>query len=296
MFIYLAIIVLLAAFIASAYQHFVLEVSKRPDWIDKLHNAALLAFSYILIMLFNPAAFLTFAMLITVSFKLYDQIRPHNRPASLLTQTSRDLWLFLLIFWALRTFIYDYSPIPSGSMEPTLVAGDIIAINKTAYQIKVPPFKTPFYRFSTPKRGDVVVFTAPDNPNQFWIKRVIAIEGDDVMYQNKQFFVNGELYEQSNHEMTYRNNPQYNWLVEAEESIDDYVHAIQLDNRKFDKTLSMTVPKGTVFVSGDNRDYSLDSRMIGPIPLDNIVGKATHIITQLNWKTLLSFRRTGHIQ
>lgn len=295
MFIYLALLVLISAFSASAYQYFVLKIFPKPLWIERLHNAAQYAFAYLVIMIYNPAAFLTIATCMMVIIKLYDHFQPKEREISVITETSRSIWLFLLIFWFIRTFIYDYSPIPSGSMEPTLLAGDIIAINKTQYQIKIPPFTNAFYQFSKPKRGDVIVFNAPNNPQQFWIKRVIGIPGDEVEYRNKEYYLNGEVCQQTGHSLNYHGNQSNSWMVYAEESIVGYKHSIQLDNRKFNKSIKITVPEGTVFVSGDNRDYSYDSRVIGPIPENCIVGKATHILTQLNWHTFLSFKRSGRI-
>lgn len=288
MFFYLACLIVLSAFSATGYQYLVLKEFPKPKWIYRLHYASLFAGSYVIIMLTNAAAFLTIATISMLLVKAYDHTQPSSREASLVTETSRDIWLFLLVFWFVRTFIIDYSPIPSGSMEPTLVAGDVIAINKLAYQIKVPPFSSPLYRFSKPKRGDAVVFNSPLNPNDFWIKRVIAVSGDEVEYRNKQFFVNGKLYKQFDHDVQGK-------MVTARENIDGYEHSIQLDNMQFNRPVKMTVPNGTVFVSGDNRDYSLDSRMIGAIPEDNIVGKAVFLIFQFKLPTLISFSRSGNI-
>jgi|GEM_PF-3116596 signal peptidase I len=293
MFIYFACLLLLIAPTVSLYQYFVLKVSKKPIWIYRIHYTALFAFAYIIIQLYNAAVFLTVATILMLLVKAFDHFRPKDREISLLTETSRDIWLFLLIFWLIRTFVYDYSPVPSGSMEPTLYAGDLIAINKMAYQIKIPPLSQPLYRFAKPKRGDVVVFNSPLNLNEYWIKRVIAVSGDTVEYINKQYYINGKLYEQSKHDLNYL---KQTWQIQATENIDGHEHTIQLDNRRFNQPLVTTVPEDSYFVSGDNRDGSYDSRAIGPIPESCIVGKATHIITQFTQSSILTFKRSGRIQ
>lgn len=296
MFIYLATVVLISAFLASIYQHFILKLSKKPLWVYRLHYGAIFAFAYIVIQVYNAAVFLTVATAIILVNKLYDLAMPQRENISILTENSRDMWLFLLIFWAIRTLVYDYSPVPSGSMEPTLLTGDLIAINKMAYQVKIPPISTPLYQFSKPKRGDVIVFNSPITPNEYWIKGVIAVAGDRVEYVNKQYFVNGKPYVQSNHELNYDQSSKTSWMMQASEEIDGKTHKIQLDKRQFDKSIDITVPDNMYFVSGDNRDYSLDSRMFGPIPEENVVGKATHVITQFTLPWLISFQRSGHIE
>ena len=266
----------------------------------RLHWGAAISFGYIIIQVYNAAAFLTILTVMNLVTKGYDYYREHYAPRkqeiALITELSRDMWLFLLVFWAFRTFIYDYSPVPSGSMEPTLQAGDLVAINKLSYQVKIPPFMKPLYQFGKPQRGDIVVINSPLEPETFYIKRIIAVGGDTVEYKNKQYIVNGKPYEQSDKTTEYGESSNgANWYTQANERINGRVHKIQLDAAKFHQTMSITVPDGQYFISGDNRDYSLDSRFFGPINEDSIVGKATHIITHFQLPTLLSFSRTGEI-
>lgn len=291
-FINIATLIVLTAFLASAYQYVVLQTNVKPKWIYRLHYAAMFSLAYLVIQIYNAAVFLTFATIVMLVTKAYDMTRDSKREIALITETSRDIWLFLLIFWFVRTTIYDYSPVPSGSMEPTFFAGDLIAVNKMAYQVKIPPMSKPLYTFAKPKKGDIVIFTSPINPNEYWIKRVIATAGDHVVYKNKQYIINGEPYQQSNHSL----HPEKNWLSQADETIADLTHRIQLDNRQYNKPLDIIVPENSYFVSGDNRDFSMDSRIFGPIHQNSIVGKATHIIAHFSLPSIVSFHRSGSVQ
>lgn len=295
-FIYLSLLVITLALLSSAYERLIHHRHVKPKWLYRLHYAAILACCYIIIQVYNPAVFLTAAALVLPTVRVYDIFRnrfaPRSGEVALITEFSRDMTVFVVLFWAFRTFVYDYSPIPSGSMEPSLLTGDLIAINKMAYQVKIPPLNKPLYRFSEPKRGDVVVFNSPLDQQTFFIKRVIAVGGDKVEYRDKQYIVNGQPYEQGEKQLNYTNSTNgKQWLTTATENTDGTIHQIQLNNT-FGPELVFEVPEGHYFVSGDNRDFSFDSRMFGPIHGDLIVGRATHILTHFQWPTILSFSRT----
>ncbi|MEC7030351.1 MAG: signal peptidase I [Pseudomonadota bacterium] len=295
-FIYISVLVIVLALASTIYERVIHHRHVKPKWLYRLHYAAIIGGCYIIIQIYNPAAFLTAAAAVLSLVRIYDLIRNHYAPRTgeiaLITEFSRDMTVFVIIFWAFRTFIFDYSPIPSGSMEPTLLAGDLISINKMAYQVKIPPFGKPLYRFSSPKRGEVVVFNSPLDPHTFYIKRVIAVGGDKVEYKNKQYFVNGTPYVQTEKQLDYTSAPGgKQWLTTANENTDGIIHQIQLNN-SFGPDLVYDVPEGHLFVSGDNRDFSFDSRMFGPISEDLIVGRATHILTHFQLPTLVSFSRT----
>ena len=299
-FTIIAFVVVFLAFAASIHQHFVLKRKTKTQWMRRLHWGAAISFSYLVIQLYNPAVFMTALATIGVVCKSYDLFRakyaPREHEISLVTELTRDMWLFVLVFWAFRTLVYDYSAVPSGSMEPTLEAGDLIAINKLAYQVKIPPIRKPLFKFNTPERGDIVVINSPIDPETFYIKRIIAVGGDTVVYKNKQYIVNGKPYEQSNKKLSYTKSYSGDgWYTHLTETIDEKAHSIQLDDAKFNKTVEIVVPEGQYFISGDNRDYSLDSRIFGPINEDSIVGKATHIITHFELPGIISFSRSGEL-
>lgn len=165
-------------------------------------------------------------------------------PAELTDSVSFGRWLAELVVLVglafvlaqgIKTFIVQPFMIPSGSMEPTLDIGDRVLVNKFVY------------RFTTPHRGDVVVFLAPRSQNMDYIKRVVAVAGDKVDIVNGRVVVNGRV----------ANEP--------------YIHGKRSDIGS--KTMPLIVPKGEVFLMGDNRTNSTDSRWFGPQPVKRILGK-----------------------
>lgn len=142
---------------------------------------------------------------------------------------------FALVFGFVRPFVMEAFWIPSGSMIPTLEIGDRVLVNKF------------IYRFTEPKRGDIIVFTSVDTPNEDLIKRVVGLPGDEIAVRHGRLFLNGERQKEP---FTNKSLP---------------------DRSFYAKT---TVPKGHVFVMGDNRGNSADSRVFGPLPKKNIEGEA----------------------
>jgi len=157
----------------------------------------------------------------------------------------------LLLAFFIRTFVVQAFKIPSGSMIPTLLIGDHILVNKFGYGVKNPLTGATWVAVGDPQRHDVIVFKYPQNPSQDFIKRVVGVAGDRVEIVEKKVFVNGEL------------------LVEP--------NAVNLDpayNEVRDKMEPITVPPGSVFVLGDNRDNSHDGRFWGFVDLKDVRGKA----------------------
>jgi signal peptidase I len=142
---------------------------------------------------------------------------------------------FALVFGFVRPFVMEAFWIPSGSMIPTLEIGDRVLVNKF------------IYRFTDPSRGDIIVFESVDNSNEDLIKRVVALPGDTIAVRGGKLFVNGE--------------PQK----------EPYTNKKVPDRSFYART---TVPKNHVFVMGDNRGNSADSRVFGPLPEKNIEGEA----------------------
>jgi signal peptidase I len=156
----------------------------------------------------------------------------------------------------IRTFLFQAFRIPSGSMENTLLVGDFLFVNKFLYGAELPftgGKRLP--GFSDPAAGDIIVFRYPRDPSQDYIKRCVAVEGDVVEYKNKVLFVNGE------------------------ERVEDFAkHAEGTTLRpNRDSFGPVTVPADHLFMMGDNRDRSADSRMWGFLPEKNIRGKALFI-------------------
>ncbi|GIW39855.1 MAG: signal peptidase I [Candidatus Binatia bacterium] len=167
----------------------------------------------------------------------------------------------VLLALLLRTFVVQAFKIPSGSMEPTLQIGDYILVNKLVYGPRVPFLGKRLYAFSRPRRGDVIVFVYPVDPSKDFIKRVAAVEGDTIEIRDKKVYVNGTLAQDC-----------HAYFADGE-------NGTTLGPR--DNYGPLVVPPGKVFVLGDNRDRSYDSRFWTidgkPSPfvdLDAIKGKA----------------------
>lgn len=309
-FYFISSLLLCTTLILSAYRLFtnkgwLYNAYDKPNWLYHMQYFSIFAAAYLAVQYFNSSIFLTFAMIILVIVHLYDLYAKKHFPQSelsILRDFSRGTWLFVVIFTLFRALVYDYSLVPSESMEPTLFAGDMLIIDKTHYQSKITPFNGVSIAWRKPQRGDVIVFSSPDNPNINYIKRVIGIAGDRVQYkdQDKIYIVNGESLSQNEHE--YISTDSY--IEQADEYIDGQKHRIQLDDLfypSFSKeNIDITVPEDHFFVSGDNRDHSFDSRFFGPVHESAIVGKASHRLFQLKTPSFkhwfISFSKSGKLE
>ncbi len=190
----------------------------------------------------------------------------------------KSIVIALIIAFFIRTFIVQAYKIPSGSMIPTLLVGDYILVNKLAYGIRN-PFKNGYLiRWSMPKRKDVIVFTYPVNPKLDFIKRVIGLPGDTIQIINKKVYVNGKPL----------NEPYARF-------VDPFVYPKSPNNPR-DNFGPVKVPPGELFVMGDNRDESYDSRFWGFVPIKDVKGKA--LIIYFSWdpqKHRIRWKRIGKL-
>lgn len=198
----------------------------------------------------------------------------------------KSLGLIILVILLFRSVIIEPYRIPSGSMIPTLMIGDFILVNKFSYGFKLPfsdMFSDPIYLFgkSSPKRGDIIVFKFPSDPNVNYIKRVMAVPGDSFEIRDKIVYINGkalpmeeingsDFISQMNQELR-----QNNWKFYKTQT-GDHQHIVQVCPDNYFKTdyEKIVIPPGQFFVVGDNRDYSYDSRFWGFVPQENIKGQA----------------------
>ena len=195
---------------------------------------------------------------------------------------SRSLFPVLLIVLIFRSFLFEPFKIPSGSMVPTLLVGDFIVVNKFTYGLRLPVLNTKFIEMNNPQRGDVVVFRFPQDGKINYIKRVIGLPGDTVVYRNKQLFINGEEVGLTDNGRYTRQSSKCSQAREGdqrlEENLGNISHSIvQRKGINQRSTQTWRIPDGHYFVMGDNRDNSNDSRFWGYVPERNLVGKAVLI-------------------
>jgi signal peptidase I len=208
-----------------------------------------------------------------------------------IVENVTSLGLALLLVFMIRSSVIEAFKIPSGSMIPTLLIGDHIFVNKFSYGLKVPfsdlLFTDPVYiwKRNPPERGDIIVFMYPKDESFYYIKRVVGVPGDVIEVRNKVLYVNGQQVkrdpvapEQADPVFQSLDDPRYsrNNLELFSESFGQDNHLIMVDKNNFlgDVYGPQTVPADSLFVMGDNRDFSNDSRFWGFVPFRNVKGKA----------------------
>lgn len=199
----------------------------------------------------------------------------NNKALSKIIKVAKEFFPILLLVFVIRTFIVEPFKIPSGSMMPTLIAGDFIAVNKFSYGLRLPVFNKLIFETGSPQRGDVFVFHYPKDPSIDYIKRVIGLPGDNIKYENKKLFVNDVEVSQT-YTSIYKYSLKQDLEVSAKEFVEDhgdYSHSILIHDIP-SESVEFVVPDGHYFAMGDNRDNSSDSRVWGFVPDELLVGKA----------------------
>ncbi|QEA12178.1 signal peptidase I [Comamonas flocculans] len=218
---------------------------------------------------------------------------------------TAGLFPVIAAVFLLRSFLFEPFKIPSGSMIPTLLVGDLILVNKFTYGLRLPVFNTRITQGNAPQRGDVMVFRYPPQPSLDYIKRVVGVPGDEVAYLNKRLSINGK-------EVPLEELPEFfdqdamRYFAQRQERLGAHTHRIIVnkDVPAFIQGASQfkyrdhcnysvegvvcKVPEGQYFMMGDNRDNSLDSRYWGFVPEENIVGKAFFV-----WMNFGNLKRIG---
>ena len=206
-------------------------------------------------------------------FKFSNQY--NNKALTKIIKVAKEFFPILLLVFVIRTFIVEPFKIPSGSMMPTLIAGDFIAVNKFSYGLRLPVFNKLIFETGSPQRGDVFVFHYPKDPSIDYIKRVIGLPGDNIKYENKKLFVNDVSVSQT-YTSIYKYSLKQDLEVSAKEFVEDhgdFSHSILIHDIP-SESVEFVVPDGHYFAMGDNRDNSSDSRVWGFVPDELLVGKA----------------------
>lgn len=205
-------------------------------------------------------------------------------------RTNKGFLAFLLLFGVFRTAVADWNPIPSASMHPNLLEGDVVFVNRLAYNVKVPLTDIVLSPTGEPQRGDIVTFSSPVNGTRL-IKRVIALPGDRVEMRNEQLSINGQPagYTTRDHVIESIHGVGDLAAVRVDEQLGEARHAIQFlpqiqARRDFGPVV---VPAGQYMMLGDNRDNSEDSRYIGMVPRALLIGRAERVLASAditgNW-------------
>jgi signal peptidase I len=197
-------------------------------------------------------------------------------------------WIFsilaaLLVAGSFKSAIADWNVVPSGSMNPTILEGDRIFVNKLAYDLKVPFTTRHLAQWSDPRRGDIVVFFSPQDGKRL-VKRVVGLPGDAIALENNHLQINGEAVAYERVDQSKSGMP-----IDADqfcvlEDLTDRKHPVLITPRQpAPRTFGpVTVPEGHYLMMGDNRDNSADSRYFGFVARDRIVGRATAVVISLN--------------
>lgn len=254
------------------------------------------------------------ALLVTGGIWLLDvlwlkKIRAKEAKENWVIEYSKSFFPVILIVFLLRSFLVEPFKIPSGSMMPTLLVGDFILVNKYKYGIRLPVINKKIMEVEQPQRGDVMVFRYPEDISLDYIKRVVGLPGDKVVYENKKLSINGipvaarevEEYSYTKSGLNFVSAKSYveqlgehtyYTLVQPDEPNMRMGQSVNFPYRAncdySENGFSCVVPAGHYFALGDNRDDSRDSRYWGFIPDENIVGKAFLI-----WLNFDNFKRIG---
>lgn len=206
-----------------------------------------------------------------------------------LLRNNRGFIAFLIAFGLFRTAVADWNPVPSGSMNPTILEGDVVLVNRLAYALKVPLTDYVVVQTGEPERGDVVVFSSPADGTRL-IKRLVAVPGDVVAMRDKQLVINGEVAQYALASEQQGRDPQAPvHPVELLEQVAGSARTVQwfpvaLPTDNFE---ALVVPQGHYVMLGDNRDNSRDSRYIGMVPRELLIGRAGRVLVSAdilgNW-------------
>jgi len=209
--------------------------------------------------------------------KTKEKIKNKGKLKSKVHEYAEAIIIAILIAIVVRTFVVQAFKIPSRSMVPTLLVGDHILVNKFIYGVKVPFLRKTIIPITNPQRGDIVVFIYPNDRSKDYIKRVIGVSGDKIEIKNKIIFINGKQY--SDAYGIYSDNVIYPGSMQPRDNFGP-----------------VTVPPESLFVMGDNRDESADSRFWGFVDLKDVEGKAFIIYWSWNREeTNLRWQRLGSI-
>ena len=197
-----------------------------------------------------------------------------------LWRDNRSIIVFLSLMFVFRSAVADWNDVPTGSMQPTIAIGDRILVNKMAYDLRLPFTTTSLIKRADPERGDIVIFASKAADNRL-VKRVVGVPGDIVAMQHNVLTINGEQLAYSPAEGAELTDGS----LLLTEQLGSVTHTVKLAavNSGHNSFNAVKVPAGHYLVLGDNRDNSADSRVIGFVPRQEIIGRASKVLFSLDY-------------
>jgi len=197
-------------------------------------------------------------------------------------QNYKSLLLFLVLMALFRSAIADWNDVPTGSMNPTIIEGDRILVNKLAYDLRIPFTHVSLFKRGDPLSGDIIIFDSEVSDLRL-VKRVIGVPGDVVSMNNNVLSINGQ-------QLSYQSlgGDQIASTVDAVEQLSGQQYTVRTrPGSRVSSFAPLTVPQDYYFVLGDNRDNSADSRYIGFVPRDEIIGRSRSVVLSLDYENYL---------
>lgn len=264
-----------------------------------------------------PATLFFIAVWLLDKFVLKQRATKGRGNENFIITWAYDFWPVLAVVMVLRSFLYEPFNIPSDSMVPTLETGDFILVNKFEYGVRLPIINSKIIDVGSPERGEVAVFRYPPQPSISYIKRIVGLPGDHIVYDHGQLSINGEKVTKTPIQFSReKDNLDTPTSIYHQETLGTHTFTMRelegvnvarqapflnyVDNGKYSAENGLywevKVPEGHYFAMGDNRDQSADSRFWGFVPEENLTGRAFYIwMHKEPGFNLPSFSRNGKI-
>ena len=236
--------------------------------------------------------------------KTFDEARGSISTGRWMWEWTKAICTAIVLFLGIRTFLVEAYKIPTGSMEGTLLIGDFLLVNKAVYGAEIPITHTRLPAFSHPRRGDVLVFLPPHDPERNYVKRLVGVGGDTIEMRDKVLYLNGrpldEPYARHVDPLSDPHEPRMSWQK-------DFLLGTLRERRRYrpsrDNWGPLVVPPGKLFALGDNRDNSEDSRYWGFFDERAVKGRPMFvyysfekdIAQQFSWLTSVRWARIGEV-
>ncbi len=190
---------------------------------------------------------------------------------------NKSLLLFIALMMVFRSAVADWNEVPTGSMKPTIVEGDRIFVNKMAYDFRIPFTHISLLKIADPDRGDIIIFDSSVSDKRL-VKRVVGIPGDIVEMRNNILSINGQP-------LSYLRMSADGQYVDSVENLIGVEHSVRMNTRgsALSSFEAVRVPEEAYLALGDNRDNSADSRVIGFVPRNEIVGRSRSVVLSFNY-------------